>query len=436
MRMKLFFILWMAGSSTLLADLREKIDHIIVIDLENRSFDNLFTHFPGADTSDHSVVPYALQKLGESFTPSALPMGEKSILAGLPKTIENEPFLLDEFIPQDKMIPDMVHRFYQNQLQINGGLNDRFVEISDEKALVMGYHNMSESHIWKYAKEYTLCDNFFAAAFGGSFLNHQWLISAQTPYVGESNISRYILDPSGKIVKDGILTPDGYAVNTIQPFHPPYKTKYSDPTLRLKPLNHDTIGDRLSEKHISWGWYSGGFNEALSGSGHTVDYQYHHNPFLYFAQYAPGTTGRNHLKDEKDFFAEMEQEKLPNVVFIKPSAENNQHPGYATVKSADDKVVQIVESIRKKPKIWNKSVIVITYDENGGLWDHVAPPKVDRWGPGTRIPAIVISPHAKKGHIDHTFYDTTSILRLIEWKYGLKPLGERKSNNMLNAFEK
>jgi len=433
--MRLFLLLWITGSSTLFADLREKIDHIIVIYLENRSFDNLFTNFPGADTSDKPFAPYPLQQLDRSLSPSVLPMGEKSVLAGLPKEIANGPFLLDEYIPHNKMIPDMVHRFHQNKLQINGGLNDRFAEISDEKALVMGYHNMSKSRIWKYAKEYTLCDRFFASAFGGSFLNHQWLIAAQTPYVGESNISRYVLDPMGEIVKDGILTPDGYAVNTIQPFYPPYKTKYSDPALRLRPQHHDTIGDRLSEKDISWGWYSGGYNEAQSGRGDTIDYQYHHNPFLYFEKYAPGTAGRGHLKDEGDFFTELDEDKLPSVVFFKPSAEDNQHPGYATVQSADEKVSQIVDSIRKKPKIWDRSVIVITYDENGGLWDHVAPPKVDRWGPGTRIPAIVISPYAKKGYVDHTFYDTTSILRMIEWKYGLKPLGDRQSNNLMHALE-
>jgi phospholipase C len=70
-------------------------------------------------------------------------------------------------------------------------------------------------------------------------------------------------------------------------------------------------------------------------------------------------------------------------------------------------------------------VIVVTYDENGGLWDHVAPPKIDRWGPGTRVPTIVISPFAKKGFIDHTVYDTTAILKLIETRFGLAPLGTR-----------
>ena len=320
----------------------------------------------------------------------------------------------------------IVHRFYQNQLQINGGKNDRFVAISDEKALTIGYHDMRASTLWKYAKEYTLCDRFFAAAFGGSFLNHQWLIAARTPYVGlESNISRYELTSANEIVRDGILTPDGYAVNTIQPFYPPYKAKYSDPSIRLKPLTYDTIGDRLSAKNVSWSWYSGGYDEAVAGNGDSVHYQYHHNPLLYFAKYAPGTLGREHIKDEKLFFSELRDGKLPSVVFFKPSAADNQHPGYASVNAADQKVRDIVEAVQKNQKVWKRSVIIVTYDENGGLWDHVSVPKGDRWGPGTRIPAIIISPYAKRGYVDHTSYDTTSILKLIEHRYRLKPLTDR-----------
>lgn len=426
-----YFLLFLAFTLSLYGvDLRSKIDHIIIVYLENRSFDNLFRGFEGADTSDKSLRPYAKQINKNGTVYVTLPMGKKSINAGFSTQLSNAPFLLDATVSHEEMIPDMVHRFYQNQLQINGGKNDRFVDISDEKGLSMGYHDISGSALWRYAKEFTLCDHFFAAAYGGSFLNHQWLIAARTPYVGtESNISSYILDVDGEIVRDGILTSDGYAVNTIQPYHFPFKAKFSDSTLRLKPLEYDTIGDRLSEKNISWSWYSGGFNDALSGKGDEIHYQYHHNPFLYFARYAPGTQGRNHLKDEKAFFTELEEGKLPSVVFFKPSASDNQHPGYASIKAADEKLAQIVESVRNKPDVWKKSLIIVTYDENGGLWDHVPPPKGDRWGPGTRIPALIISPYAKKGFVDHAEYDTTSILRFIEWRYDLTPLGERLSKS-------
>jgi phospholipase C len=417
-------------------DIRTKINHIIVIYLENRSFDNLFRGFVGADTSDNPFVPYGPQSDAKGMVYPKLSMGENAIALGFPHEIPNAPFLLDDYVTQDKIIPDLVHRFFQNKLQINRGANNRFVNVSDEKALTMGYHDMTNSALWRYAKEFTLCDQFFAAAYGGSFLNHQWLIAARTPYVGvESNISAYALNHEGEILKDGVLTPDGYAVNTMQPFYPPFKAKYSDPALRLPPQTHDTIGDRLSDKNISWGWYSGGYDKATRGLGDDIHYQYHHNPFLYFENYKPNSRGREHLKDEKEFFSQIQKNTLPSVVFFKPSAADNQHPGYASIKAADLKLEQIVEAIRSKPKLWEKTLIIITYDENGGLWDHVSPPAPDRWGMGTRIPALVISPFAKKGFVDHTTYDTTSILRLIEWRFGLEKIGERNSSNMLNGLE-
>jgi phospholipase C len=96
----------------------------------------------------------------------------------------------------------------------------------------------------------------------------------------------------------------------------------------------------------------------------------------------------------------------------------------------------VVDAIRSS-SIWSSTAIIITYDEYGGFWDHVAPPEGDRWGPGTRIPAIIVSPFAKKAYIDHTLYDTTSILRLIETRFKLEPLGDRDAhaNGLQEAFD-
>jgi phospholipase C len=415
---------------------KQDIDHIIVLYFENRSFDNIFRGFEGANTSDKPTKPYNKQIDENGSVYQTLPMSESSIKLGIPTNLQNEPFLIDRYISQNQTMPDLIHRYYQAISQINSGRNDRFVQISDAKGLSMGYHDMRESHIWKFAKQYTLCDNFFTGAFGGSFLNHQWLIAARTPEyfdANETNFGRYILNKHGDTLKDGVLTRDGYAVNTVQPFSPPFDDKFKDTSKRLPAQTYDTIGDRLSAKNISWAWYSGGYNEAMSANAKAVDYQFHHSPFSYFAKYAIGTVGRAHLKDEDDFFEALEKSKLPSVVFFKPSAADNQHPGYASIKSADNKLYQIVTAIKANKKLWRKSIIIVTYDENGGLWDHVSPPKGDIWGPGVRIPAIVISPMTKKSYIDHTQYDTTSILKLIEWRFGLKPLSDRDKNvNNLN----
>jgi len=103
--------------------------------------------------------------------------------------------------------------------------------------------------------------------------------------------------------------------------------------------------------------------------------------------------------------------------------------------SADKDVVDVIQRIENSA-MWGKTAIIVTYDENGGLWDHVAPPKVDRWGPGSRIPVIVISPFAKRGFIDHTQYDNTSVLKLIENRFKLEPLTDRdaKADGLSNAF--
>jgi phospholipase C len=112
---------------------------------------------------------------------------------------------------------------------------------------------------------------------------------------------------------------------------------------------------------------------------------------------------------------------LPPVAFYKPQGNLNEHPGYAEVLDGDRHIAEVVDHLRREPQ-WAHMVVIVTYDENGGFWDHVAPPKGDRWGPGSRIPAIIVSPFAKKGFVDHTPYDTTSILRLITRRFELPML--------------
>ncbi len=121
---------------------------------------------------------------------------------------------------------------------------------------------------------------------------------------------------------------------------------------------------------------------------------------------------------------------------MKPIGEDNEHPGYASLQRGQQHIADLVTAVQNSP-YWKDTAIIITYDENGGRWDHVAPPKGDRWGPGSRVPTIVISPFAKRHFVDHTSYDTTSILKTIETRYGLAPLGTRDAAiaDMHNAFD-
>ena len=109
------------------------------------------------------------------------------------------------------------------------------------------------------------------------------------------------------------------------------------------------------------------------------------------------------------------------MTFYKPQGNLNMHAGYSDVNAGDRHLAHVVDALQKSPQ-WAHMLVVITVDENGGWWDHVAPPKGDRWGPGTRIPALVVSPFAKKGFVDHTIYDTGSILRFITRRFGLRKL--------------
>jgi acid phosphatase len=135
------------------------------------------------------------------------------------------------------------------------------------------------------------------------------------------------------------------------------------------------------------------------------------------------------------------------VSFYKPQGNVNQHPGYASVAEGDAHIADLVAKLRASPQ-WDHMVIIITYDEFGGAWDHVAPPQGDLLGPGARIPALIISPFAKRGTVDHTQYDTESILRLITRRFDLEPLsgiaqrdtglaahGEPPMGDLTNALE-
>src|SRR5262249_6091419 len=188
------------------------------------------------------------------------------------------------------------------------------------------------------------------------------------------------------------------------------------------------IGDRLSGAGVIWKWYSGGWDAAVnlqrayqSGDPNQIAaakapfndpanplnlFQWHHQPFAYFDNYAPlSAGGQAHLQDEQNFFDDLATGALPAVSFIKPLGPDNEHPGYASLLQGQPHVADIVHAIQNSPD-WEHTAIIITYDENGGRWDHVTPPQRDEWGDGTRVPAIVISPYAKQGFVDHTQHDT------------------------------
>ncbi|SDI18482.1 acid phosphatase [Pseudomonas abietaniphila] len=472
--------------------LQDNVKTIVVIYGENRSFNNLFANFPGVEKPLSAVKPEdyrqrdrngaVLDKLPQCWG-GVCQVGPQSVdgvtyATGVQyqENLPNAPYALKgpsgEDLPLNVVTRDLWHVFYQNQMQINGGKNDGFVAWADSGSLTMGHYGQTQYslRLWDVAKEFVLCDNFFQGAFGGSFLNHQYLVSARVPFYpdaanspAKSQIATLEssdpletrlkpLEKSPASAMDGppqfgpsLLTPDGYAVNTMAPPYWPTwlrdkeKPDYSQPDLAnvLVPQTHDHIGDKLSKKNVDWAWYAGAWQVTLdaykdsAGIPKIPNFQYHHQPFNYFKQQGPQNADERtkRLRDgglgddsgTNKFFADVEAGKLPAVTFYKPQGNLNMHAGYADVAAGDRHIDRAVKMLRNSPQ-WKNMVIVITVDENGGWWDHVAPPKGDRWGPGTRVPAIVISPFARKGTVDHTVYDTASILRLITRVHGLEKL--------------
>lgn len=437
----LLFAATQARAQDALAQLRAKVKHIVVVYQENWSFDSLYGRFPGAN-GIANASPGTLRQVdraGAPLTAAPLPVKGKDVdpnFAGIAPALPLKPYDLARLISPGTQTGDIVHRFYTQQLQIDGGKMDRFVAWSDNGGLVMSYFDATNLPEGKLAQAFTLCDNFLQAAFGGSFLNHMWLIAAATPVFPNAPADMIATPPDGQTVADKVVTPDGYVVNTAFSVNQPVPASVKDRATLVPNQTFPTIGDRLSEKGISWAWYSGGWTDAMTGKPDPL-FQYHHQPFIFFSNYADGTEAkRTHLKDEADFFAALGDGTLPAVMFVKPLGPDNEHPGYASLLRGQQHVDEIVARIRGSA-FWNDTVIVITYDENGGRWDHVAPPVVDRWGPGTRVPTIIVSSFARKGFIDHTQYDTTSILKLIEQRYDLKPLGTRDAAaaSLMNALE-
>ncbi|MBV9734932.1 MAG: acid phosphatase [Acidisphaera sp.] len=450
----------------------DAIQTVVVLYAENRSFDNLYGNFPGANGLANATDTIQIDRDGTPLKELPPVWGGLTGKGAFPPVTQastehlpNAPFAVDDaaefHVPLGVVTHDLWHRFYENQMQIDRGRNDRFVAYADSGGLVMGHYDGSGLPLWPIARQYTLADNFFMGAFGGSFLNHIYLVCACAPVYPNADhspahpaISAVESDgvtlklaadspPSAlggvpKFVADGTLTPDFYAVNTMQPPYQPSAVKpapggdpaYADPNNAntLPPQTARTIGDELSAKGVSWAWYGGAWQAALEGrnADPVPNFQYHHQPFNYFAAYAPGTRARaEHVldggMDGSAFLTAIDAGALPQVAFYKPQGNFNEHAGYADVMAGDRHLADLVAHLQRSPQ-WAHMLVLITYDENGGWWDHAAPPKGDRWGPGTRIPALIISPYAKQGFVDHTPYDTDSVLRFITHRFALAEL--------------
>ena len=483
------------------------IQTVVVIYAENRSFDNLYGTFPGANglakASKTSIVQLDRDGKPMRGLPAIWGGPAGKVMAGAPLppislTQEQTATYLNRFNhPYDVAAlyrsggatdpdplrytnRDLWHRFYENQMQINGGANNMFAAWADSGGLTMGYFTpkpKSDLPLWNWARQYVLADNFFQGAFGGSFLNHFFLVCACAPLYGHDGVNpnggdnptvsaveadgvtliqapqspASALDGPPVFKLSGNLTPDFYAINTMMPPYPPSGNADAarqavdlKSATTLVPQTGTTIGDLLTRAKVDWAYYAGAWDFALThpafaagSSKASPNFQYHHQPFNYFAAFDPATPQGKanraaHLLDagvvtepdklpDSRFLSDIRTGKLPPVTFYKPHGSVNQHAAYANIADGDYHIAAVLTALKASPQ-WKHMLVVVTYDEFGGWWDHAAPPKADRFGPGTRVPTIIVSPYAKKGVVDHTLYDTTSILRFVTNKWNLPVL--------------
>ncbi|WP_274652596.1 alkaline phosphatase family protein [Paenibacillus humicola] len=382
------------------AGLKSPIKHLVVIYQENRSFDNYFGTYPKAPgfialpgTPSANVIPDGAYNLDENGSKVA-------------------PFL---FSNQELQTLDVDHSFDDMQKAVDSGKMDGFYMSSENHTkgsgrIAMGYYDYNSiPAYWQYAQHFSLADNWFQPVFGPSTPGALYLVAAQSGNAGNP------------IKGDPV---------------PAFGPLGGDGGKRWEPLTYKNIGDELSAKDVSWAWYQGGYAAA------DASYSSHHNPFQYFANFDKGAYTKN-VKDYHDLQQDIDAHKLPAVTFVKGAYGDDEHPGLGnqSTPTAEDFTVQTINAIMNSDD-WKDTAIVVTYDESGGYWDHAAPPQIKPGpdglaGAGPRIPALVISPYAKRNYISHTQYDTTSILKFIEWNWGVSALNNRDAsvNNITDMFD-
>ncbi len=217
------------------------------------------------------------------------------------------------------------------------------------------------------------------------------------------------------------------AKGNLKPFDP----SSANPNTILPPQTIPTIADALSAHGISWKYYSGGRNVDNST---TNEYCGICDPLTGFSSIM--TTGlKNNLQGMDAFNKDIVSEAtLPAVSYIRPFESKAGHPANATLPEFEGFILDVVNKVKANPKLWAKTAILVTVDEGGGYYDSGYIQPIDFFGDGTRIPLVVVSPWAKKGHISHHYSDHASILKFIEKNWELKPLSNRSRDNLPNPI--
>lgn len=352
------------------------IQHLVVVMQENHSFDNYFGTYPGVDG-----IPAGTK----------MPIDPNSLLAGYitPWHIGNA------------TITDLSHSAATFKDQYDNGKMDGFVSALNSRnqngKLSMGYYDGSDiPYYWNLADNYVLFDQFFSSARDGSGPNHMFWVDGSYPVVPK------------------------------------------DMTLQDVLANTPTIFDELQAAGVSWKFYVQNYDptityRTLSKAGNRES-QVIWVPLLNFDRFIDDPTLSSHIVDLNQYYIDVHNGTLPAVSYIVPSGASEHPPSSLT---SGERFVKAILQELMSSNLWPSSAFLLSYDDWGGWFDHVTPPQIDQYGYGARVPAILVSPYAKKGYIDHTMLDFTSILKFIEQNWNVPSLAPRdaNANNLLSAFD-
>jgi phospholipase C len=365
-------------------DTKFPIKHVVFLIKENRTFDNLFGTFPGAD--------------GVSF---GYDDGKRR-----PLTLGTDGSIGSEDIP---------HCYSCSRLAWNHGKMDGFSQdAASERWAYTQLRRAQLPNYWEWASQYVLGDNFFSSAQGPSFPNHLYAIAAQSGGAHDNPRRTGAFRSSNTF---GCDAPKGQTVTVVDSEG---KEKQVQPCFEFQ-----TEGDLLNNAGIDWAYYAadpdqlGYIWSAYSAIGHirnTPQWQ-------------------DHVLPVDHVISDIQKDRLPPVTWIAPRYEVSEHPQYSFCEG-ENWSTQVIDAIMKSP-MWKSTAIFVTWDDYGGFYDHVAPPQVDDFGFGIRVPLLVISPYALNGEIDHHLGEFSSVLRFIEDNWDLRQLTprDRAAENLSYDFD-
>ena len=378
-----------ASASVVAAQTRWPIKRVIYLMLENRSFDNLYGRFPGANGTTVGVK-----------------YGQEVPLLDCPHWLPGD-------IPHDRAA---------HLNNVNGGAYDGFAvgQFGDPWAYTQFDGNMVPNY-WQWARDYVLCDNFFASVGGPSYPNHFFFVAGQSGGALDNPENIEVrFDDGGKKFKSWGCDAVGENVYVF------VKDEHGNLTKHDTCFSFKTVPEQLEEIGVSWAYYSAGkyqtgyFWNALNGTSGV----YHTDLWR-----PERIRGVDKLPDD------IRAGRLPSVTWVTPRFELSDHPPESTC-FAHDWLTDVVNAVMTSDG-WEHTALFVTWDEWGGFYDHVPPPEVDDIGLGFRVPTLVISPYAKKGYVDDAEGEFSSPLKFIEDNWGLPYLTSRieRTHNFEHVFD-